>query len=80
MIEETARHAGYADIIGEQIDGSAGRRPAISLEPDATRAIRGIAVNRSNSIAGSLTLARLANLAVRAGSGCPREGFKKARK
>jgi hypothetical protein len=25
MIEETARHAGHADIIREQIDGSAGR-------------------------------------------------------
>jgi hypothetical protein len=38
------------------------------------------AVNQSNSITGSPTLAGLANLAVRAGSGCPREGFKKARK
>jgi hypothetical protein len=25
MIEETARHAGHADIIREQIDGSTGR-------------------------------------------------------
>jgi hypothetical protein len=25
MIEETARHAGHADIIREQIDGSIGR-------------------------------------------------------
>jgi len=25
MIEETARHAGHADIIREQIDGSVGR-------------------------------------------------------
>jgi hypothetical protein len=28
----------------------------------------------------ALTLSGLANLAVRAGSGCPPEGFKKARK
>jgi hypothetical protein len=29
MIEETARHAGHADILGEQIDGSTedGRQP-----------------------------------------------------
>lgn len=38
------------------------------------------AVNQSNSIIGFPTLAGLVNLAVRAGSGCPREGFKKARK
>jgi hypothetical protein len=25
MIEETARHAGHADILREQIDGSTGR-------------------------------------------------------
>jgi len=25
MIEETARHAGHADILREQIDGSSGR-------------------------------------------------------
>ncbi|MGV2919599.1 DinB family protein [Streptomyces alfalfae] len=28
MIEETARHAGHADILREQIDGSTGRSPA----------------------------------------------------
>jgi hypothetical protein len=53
--------------------------PGGYITPDA-RAICGIAVNQSNSIAGSPTLLGLANLAVRAGSGCPREGFKKARK
>ena len=40
----------------------------------------GIAVNPSRSGSQRPTLPALANLAVRTGSGCPCEGFKKARK
>jgi hypothetical protein len=36
--------------------------------------------NQPGSVVASSTVAGLANLAVRAGSGCPREGFKKTRK
>lgn len=35
MIEETARHAGHADILREQIDGATGLRP---LAPDSDAA------------------------------------------
>ncbi|MBB5785973.1 DinB family protein [Jiangella mangrovi] len=34
MIAETARHAGHADIVREQIDGTAGLRPGNSNLPD----------------------------------------------
>jgi uncharacterized damage-inducible protein DinB len=34
MIAETNRHAGHADILREQIDGSAGHRPGVDNLPD----------------------------------------------
>lgn len=36
MINETARHAGHADIVRELIDGTAGRSPGVSNLPDLT--------------------------------------------
>ena len=39
----------------------------------------GMSVKQWSLIAGSPIVAELVNLAARAGSGCPREGFKKAR-
>jgi uncharacterized damage-inducible protein DinB len=35
MINETARHAGHADILREQIDGAAGFRPDVVNMPDS---------------------------------------------
>lgn len=36
MVAETHRHAGHADILREQLDGSVGLRPEASNHPDGT--------------------------------------------
>ena len=45
---------------------------------ETTRGMSGKSIEFRHRL--NLLLQRLANLAVRAGSGCPRKGFKKARK
>jgi len=53
---------------------------AMPREVHTGHALGGMSVNQVASGVASSTVAGLANLAVRAGSGCPREGSKKARK
>ena len=78
-LEHHEHHTVMADPQGNEFSAEPAQHSSNSRQRSDTL-LAAEAVNQSNSIAGSPTLLGLANLAVRAGSGCPREGFKKARK
>jgi hypothetical protein len=63
-------------MLTEDVDMTALSRPAIAPQPDCGMSGKSVELHRWLIYGGQ----RLANLAVRVGTGCPREGFKKARK